>query len=129
MLPMTRRAQGAFTLIELLVVLAIIATLLTIAVPRYFGSLENAQEKALRQSLSVIREAIDHHYGDLGKYPDTLQDLVSRRYLRSVPTDPITNQADTWVAVPPAESGKGAMRDIKSGAPGNARDGTPYADW
>ena len=124
-----RRTLHAFTLIELLVVLAIIATLLTIAVPRYFGSLENAQEKSLRQSLSIIREAIDHHYGDLGKYPDSIQDLVTRRYLRSVPADPITNQTDSWVPVPPNEPGKGAMRDIKSGAPGNARDGTPYASW
>jgi len=118
-----------FTLIELLVVLAIIATLLTIAVPRYFGSLEKAQETTLRQSLSIIREAIDHHYGDLGKYPDSVQDLVSRRYLRSVPTDPITEQSDTWVPVPPEDTGKGAMRDVKSGAPGNGRDGTPYASW
>jgi prepilin-type N-terminal cleavage/methylation domain-containing protein len=124
-----RRARQGFTLIELLVVLAIIATLLTIAVPRYFASLENSQETALRQSLAVMREAIDHHYGDLGKYPDDLQDLVTRRYLRSVPTDPITGQADSWVVVAPADAGKGNVRDVKSGAPGNGRDGTPYESW
>ena len=83
----------------------------------------------MRQSLSILREAIDHHYGDLGKYPDTVQDLVTRRYLRSVPTDPITEQSDTWVPVPPEDTAKGAMRDVKSGAPGNGRDGTPYASW
>lgn len=125
----TSPRQRGFTLIELLVVLAIIATLLTIAVPRYFGSLEKAQETTLRQSLAIIREAIDHHYGDRGKYPDTLQDLVSRRYLRSVPTDPITEQSDSWIPVPPEDTAKGAMRDVRSGAPGNGRDGTPYADW
>lgn len=122
-------AEAGFTLIELLVVLAIIATLLTIAVPRYFNSLDNAQENALKHSLSVMREAIDHHYGDTGKYPDSPQDLVSRRYLRNVPTDPITNQTDSWIIVPPTEPGKGGMRDVKSGAPGNARDGTAYETW
>lgn len=123
------RCLRGFTLIELLVVLAIIATLLTIAVPRYFNSLENSKETALRQSLSVIRQAIDHHYGDLGKYPDNLQDLVTRRYLRNVPVDPITGLSDSWVPVAPPEAGKGNMRDVKSGAPGNAKDGTPYASW
>ncbi|MBI2276141.1 MAG: type II secretion system protein [Dechloromonas sp.] len=123
------RRLRAFTLIELLVVLAIIATLLTIAVPRYFNSLDVSKETALRQSLAVMREAIDHHYGDLGKYPDNLQDLVTRRYLRSVPVDPLTGLSDSWVAVAPGEAGKGNLRDIKSGAPGNAKDGTPYATW
>lgn len=124
-----RIRRHGFTLIELLVVLAIIATLLTIAVPRYFNSLENSKEAALRQSLAVMRDAIDHHRGDLGRYPDSLEDLVTRRYLRSVPTDPITGQADSWVLVPPTEADKGRLRDIKSGATGNARDGTPYESW
>lgn len=126
---MMMRRLRAFTLIELLVVLAIIATLLTIAVPRYFNSLDNSSETALRQSLAVMREAIDHHYGDLGKYPDSIQDLVTRRYLRSVPVDPITGLSDSWVPVAPPDAGKGRMRDIKSGAPGNSRDGTAYASW
>lgn len=127
---MNRRPSArGFTLIELLVVMAIIATLLTIAVPRYFNSLENSKETALRQSLTVMREAIDQYYGDLGKYPDNLQDLVTRRYLRAVPVDPITGQSDSWIPVAPPEAGKGNLRDIKSGAPGTARDGTPYESW
>jgi prepilin-type N-terminal cleavage/methylation domain-containing protein len=124
-----RRSRKGFTLIELLVVLAIIASLLTIAVPSYFASLENSKETALRQSLSVMRDAIDHYHGDLGKYPDSLQDLVAKHYLRSVPSDPITGLADNWVIEGPTDSGKGAMRDVKSGAPGNGRDGTAYASW
>ena len=118
-----------FTLIELLVVLAIVASLLTIAVPSYFASLENSKETALRQSLSVMRDAIDHYHGDLGKYPDSLQDLVAKRYLRSIPSDPITGLADNWVLEGSTESGSGGVRNIKSGAPGNGRDGTPYASW
>jgi general secretion pathway protein G len=124
-----RRPQDAFTLIELLVVLAIIASLLTIAVPSYFASLENSKETALRQSLSVMRSAIDHYRGDVGKYPDSLQELVTRRYLRNIPSDPITGLADNWIIEAPTDTGTGGLRDIKSGAPGNGRDGTPYGSW
>jgi len=124
---MKRRA--GFTLIELLVVLSIIATLLAIAVPRYFGSLEKSQEAALRQSLSVMREALDHHYGDTGSYPESLQTLVEKRYLRSVPVDPITERNDTWVLLPPPAGATGDVGDVRSGASGNGRDGSPYAEW
>jgi general secretion pathway protein G len=124
-----RRLPKGFTLIELLVVLAIVASLLTIAVPSYFASLENSKETALRQSLSVMRDAIDHYHADLGKYPDSLQDLVTKRYLRGVPSDPITGLSDNWLVEGPGDSGKGAVRDVKSGAPGSGRDGTAYASW
>jgi general secretion pathway protein G len=128
-MPPSRPPARGFTLIELLVVMAIIATLLAVAVPRYFSSLEKAQETTLRQDLAVLREAIDHYYGDLGRYPDSLEDLVSRRYLRSLPVDPVTGLADTWIPVAPADSAKGGVYDVKSGAPGNGRDGTPYDTW
>ena len=119
-----------FTLIELLVVMAIIATLLTIAVPRYFASVEKSKEAVLRTDLNVMREAIDKYYGDKGNYPDSLDDLVTRRYLRALPKDPITDSNATWVVVPPPdETIKGSVHDVKSGAEGNALDGTPYKDW
>jgi general secretion pathway protein G len=124
-----RRLPKGFTLIELLVVLAIVASLLTIAVPSYFASLENSKETALRQSLSVMRDAIDKYHADVGRYPDSLQDLVTKRYLRSMPSDPITGLADNWIIEGPGDSGKGNVRDVKSGAPGNGRDGTAYASW
>jgi general secretion pathway protein G len=120
---------GGFTLIELLIVLAIIGSLLMIAAPSYFGTLENSRETALRQSLSVMRTAIDHYRGDVGKYPDSLQDLVTRRYLRNIPSDPVTGAADNWVVEAPAEANAGSVRDVRSGAPGNGRDGTAYASW
>ena len=125
MAPVARRARG-FTLIEMLVVLAIVATLLTIAVPQYFSSLDNARETSLRQNLAVMRRAIDQYHGDRGRYPESLQELVTARYLRSIPPDPITGAADQWVA----EGGSEArVRDVRSGAPGISRDGTPYANW
>lgn len=123
-----KRTRG-FTLIELLVVMAIIATLLSIAVPRYFTSLEHSRETTLRQSLSVMREALDHHYGDTGSYPESIQALVQKRYLRNVPVDPITARADTWQVEPPPDGAAGIVGDIRSGAPGRARDGTRYTEW
>lgn len=118
-----------FTLIELLVVMAIIATLLTITLPRYFGSVEKSKETALRQDLAIMRDALDKYYGDSGKYPDTLEDLVNKKYLRAIPPDPITESTATWVIIPPEDLDKGGIYNIKSGAPGSAKNGTPYAAW
>jgi general secretion pathway protein G len=123
-----RRRCAGFTLIELLVVMAIIATLLTIALPRYFGSVERSKEATLKQSLAVMRDAIDKHYADTGRYPDAIEELVTKRYIRSLPVDPVTESAATWVTVAPPEGAKGGVYDVRSGAPGKATDGTAFAD-
>lgn len=121
--------RHGFTLVELLVVMAIIALLLSIATPRYFGSLDKSKETVLRQNLALTRESLDKYYGDTGKYPDTLETLVTKRYLRRLPIDPITESTATWILVLPAEQDKGGVFDIKSGAPGNSLDGSPYSEW
>jgi general secretion pathway protein G len=126
---MNGHGKNGFTLIELLVVMAIIATLLTIALPRYFHSVEKSREAVLRQNLSLTREVLEKYYADHGRYPDTLDELVSRKYLRSLPQDPFTGDATAWVIVPPDSADKGGVYDIRSGAPGKARDGTAYKDW
>lgn len=123
----TRR--GGFTLIELLVVMAVIGLLLSLAAPRYFGSVDLAREAALRQDLAVMRDAIDKHFADTGRYPASLDELATRRYLRRVPVDPMTERADSWVIVPPADGTLGAVYDVASGASGTARDGSAYAGW
>lgn len=126
---MNERRRG-FTLIELLVVMAVIATLLTIAVPRYFQHLDRAREATLRESLAVMRDAIDKYRADLGRYPESLDDLVTRRYLRKVPPDPITESAESWVIVPPPEEpGQRKVWDVQSGAEGQGRDGSDYRTW
>ena len=122
-------ARRGFTLIELLVVMAIIATLLAVSVPRYFRSVDHAREAALKQDLAVMRDAIDKHHADTGRYPGTLDELVAKRYLRRIPVDPITESADSWVIVPPDNRELGAVYNVASGAAGNARDGTPFASW
>ena len=119
----------AFTLIELLVVLAIIATLLTIALPRYFSSVEKAKEAVLKENLYRTRDAIGKYYADKGKYPESLEDLAKDKYLRNLPVDPMTESNATWVIVAPEDPKKGAVYDLKSGAPGNASDGKPYSEW
>jgi general secretion pathway protein G len=123
------RLRG-FTLIELLVVLAIIATLLTLTLPRYFTSVDKSKEVVLRENLHVTRDALSKYYGDKGKYPESLETLVQERYLRSVPFDPITESRTTWVIVPPEDPQKGGgVYDVKSGAQGKASDGTLFSEW
>lgn len=131
-----RSLQRGFTLIELLVVMAIIATLLSIAAPRYIRSVDDARESVLKSSLAQLREAIDHFHADRGTYPQSLADLVEKRYLRSIPTDPITESKQTWqVSQPPsATDSAGApssetVYDVRSGAPGTSARGEPYANW
>jgi general secretion pathway protein G len=124
-----RRRKSGFTLIELLVVMAIIATLLTLAVPRYFASLQKSREAVLHANLTLMRQTLDKYYGDKGKYPDALDELVVSKYLRSVPTDPITESNATWIVVPPEQPEMGGVYDVRSGAQGNARDGSAYLDW
>ena len=112
------RACGAsagkgFTLIELMVVMVLIALLLTIAVPRYFGTIDTGKQNVQRQNISSIRDAIEHYYGDIGKYPETLQDLVDKKYMRSIPVDPITGKSD-WVTVAPTDPNLTGVYDIRS---------------
>jgi general secretion pathway protein G len=121
--------QAGFTLIELLVVMAIIATLLAIAAPRYIGNVEKSQEAALRENLATLRDVLDKFYADNGKYPANLGELVKARYLRKIPLDPITDSASTWIVVSPEDTQQGGVFDVHSGAPGKARDGSQYRDW
>jgi general secretion pathway protein G len=112
-----------------MVVMAIIGTLLAIVAPRYFGSVEHARETALKQDLAVMREAIGQFHGDLGRYPDNLNELVAKRYLKRIPVDPITERSDTWLAVAHPDPNVTGMYDITSGAEGVGRDGSPYQAW
>lgn len=121
--------RRGFTLIELLVTMTIIAILLSLAVPRYFVHVDRTKEAVLRENLHQMRDAIDKFYGDNSRYPDSLNDLVTRKYLRRIPPDPVTDSDATWVMVPPAEARLGRVADVRSGAPGKGRDGTAYSTW
>ena len=123
-----RRRRG-FTLIELLVVMSIIGVLLTLAVPRYFRTVQRSKETVLRKDLSVVRESIDRYYGDLGQYPEELGALVEKHYIRSVPVDPFTKSAQTWLLVASDDPDHPGLRDIHSGSPDMASDGSPFVSW
>ena len=134
MSPVSEMALGdssrrGFTLIELLVVMSIIALLLTIALPRYFGSLDKSKEVALKENLQVLRVTLDKFYADMGRYPDTLDELVEKRYLRDVPDDPITELSSSWVLVPAEDTDRQGIADVKSGAPGASKDGMAYESF
>lgn len=128
---MRRAPRGtlrAFTLIELIVVLAIVSLLLTLALPRYFQSIEASKETVLKENLRTVRETIDKFYGDTGRYPESLEEMVERKYLRSIPNDPITETRDSWIMVAPDGDAKGRVYDIRSSATGNTVDGKPFAE-
>jgi general secretion pathway protein G len=125
---MKNRTAG-FTLIELLVVLGIVALLLTLAVPRYFPSVDGAKETILADNLRNTRAVIDQFHADTGRYPDSLEQLVEKKYLKALPFDPIADSDAAWIIVPPEEEGQGAVYSIRSGAEGKGRNGKPYAEW
>lgn len=120
--------RSGFTLIELLVVLAIVALLLTLAVPRYFQSIDSSKETVLIENLRTTRETIDKFYADTGRYPDSLDELVEHKYLHDLPMDPIAASTTAWIIVPPDDGEKGKVYSIRSGAPGTTRGGKPYSE-
>jgi general secretion pathway protein G len=97
-------AARGFTLIELVVVMAIVGLLLALAAPRYIGSIDRGKANVQRQNMAVLREAIDKFHGDLGRYPETLDELVDKRYLRAVPVDPVSERTDWRLLPPPGEA-------------------------
>lgn len=127
-MPIATRARG-FTLIELLVVLTIVALLLSLAAPQFLPNITKAKESVLKEDLATMRDAIDKYYADKGSYPGKLDDLVSGKYLRRVPPDPMTDSPATWVAVSSDQADVAGIMDVRSGAPGKAKDGTSFGNF
>lgn len=124
-----RRPGFGFTVIELIVVLAAMALLLSVAAPRYLRHLDTARDVALKEDLHQLRDALDKFYSDQARYPTNLDELVSKRYLRALPEDPITQRSDSWIIIAPASPLPGAVFDVRSGAKGLAADGSRYETW
>jgi general secretion pathway protein G len=123
-----KRNKG-FTLIELLVVLGIVALLLTLAVPRFFPSVDKTKETILAENLRTTRAVIDQFYADTGRYPESLEQLVEKKYLPKLPFDPVADTDAGWVLVPPEDPTRGNVYDLHSSAEGKGRNGKPYSEW
>jgi len=123
------KRQRGFTLIELLVVLGIVALLLTLAVPRFFPSVDKTKETILAENLRTTRAVIDQFYADTGRYPESLEQLVEKKYLPHLPADPIAESDTSWVIVPPEDPSRGSVYDLHSSADGKGRNGKPYSEW
>ena len=108
------QTRRGFTLIELLIVMSIVGLLLTLAVPRYFHSIDTARETVSAANLVTLRDAIDKFFQDTASYPESLEELVEKRYLRALPLDPLTRSATTWVIVAPPESVSGRVYDVRT---------------
>lgn len=135
-----RFKSRGFTLIELMIVVSIIGILAAIAVPNYQWGIIRAREAVLRETLYNFRDVLDQFRADQGKYPDSLQELVDKKYLRDIPADPFTKSKDTWVVIPPpAEQGstgsggesqsQGAVYDVHSGSDLVGSNNVPYNEW
>jgi len=122
------RRRTGFTLIELLVVLAIVAMLLSVSMPRYFQSVESSKQTLLVENLRQVRKLLDDFYGDTGRYPESLQELVDKGYLKALPYDPVADSRQQWIVESPRGTLRGGVYNIRSGARGVDRFGVPFGE-
>ena len=132
--PVRKHGRFGFTLIELMIVMAIIAVLMSVAIPIYTRSIIRAKESVLRNNLFTLTTVIDEYTYDKQKAPQSLQDLVSEGYLRKVPVDPMTGSADTWKLIMEDASNsvnqtETGIFDVRSGSDKTSSEGTPYSEW
>ena len=127
-------AEDGFTLIELMIVIVVIGVLATIAIPNYISSLKASKEAVLKEDLHVIRQQIDAYTNDKEKAPQSLDDLVTAGYMKSLPVDPMTHSSTTWVpatddTVQSLDQTDAGISDVHSGSSEQGSDGRPYSEW
>ncbi len=115
--------QKAFTLVEILIVITIMALLLTLVLPRYFNSIEVSKKEVQTQNIRVLQSSIDQYYHDKGSYPNSLATLVKEGYLKTIPTDPMTESNNSWILEYRTINGKSGVVDVRSSQ--SVQDGNP----
>lgn len=128
------KLEAGFTMIELMIVMAIMALLTTLAVMSYTVAVKHAKEAVLREDLQVMRTAIQSYTMDKEKAPQSLDDLVQNGYLRSIPVDPMTQSADTWVTdtsqdMYSLDETDPGVDDVHSGSSETGSNGEAYSSW
>lgn len=121
--------EYGFTLIELMIVMTILGILVTLAQPSFKTATIKAREAVLKENLFILRDVVDQYYVDHNVYPPSLQELVDKGYLRSIPTDPFTKSAETWVEVFIDEEEGSGIYDVHSGSDFVGLDGISYNEW
>jgi general secretion pathway protein G len=121
--------QKGYTLIEMMIVLSIMGILATMAMPNMQRAIIRAKEASLRNTLFVFRDVIDQYYADQGQYPESLDELAEKFYIRGIPKDPFTRSATTWIVIPPSEEAAGNVYDVRSGSNIVSLKGIPYNEW
>ena len=128
----TDNGQKGFSLLELMIAMFILIILLSVALPTYQRSVQQARETVLKENLFQMRRSIDQYAADKGKLPQTLDDLVTAEYLRETPVDPITEKAE-WKEITGDDTnstdGEQGLKDVKSVAEGEDGDGKKYEDY
>ena len=130
----TMTLSSGFTLMEMMIVMVLIVILAGIGLSVYGSSVQRAKEATLKEDLFRMRDAIDQYYADKNKYPGSLEDLVTEKYMRAVPQDPFTQSTDTWQTTmsdpdPSNPSQQSGISNVKSGSEQTGLDGSRYADW
>ena len=127
-----RRSSG-FTLLEMMIVISIMVILMSIALPIYNQSVVRSREAVMRQDLFELRSLISQYTLDKQKAPQGLDDLVTAGYIKVVPKDPMTNEAnwevvqeDVLLAVDQQDPG---ISDVHSASSQTGSDGTAYSTW
>ena len=126
------RREGGFSLLELMIAMFILIILLSVAVPTYQRSVQQAKETVLKENLWQMRRAIEQFSGDKGKLPQNVDELVEAKYLRERPIDPVIETTE-WEEIqgedPNSTDGEQGMVNVKSTAPGTDSNGKAFSEY
>ena len=127
-----RRSSGGFSLLELMIAMFIIIIMLSVIVPTYQRTVQQARETVLKENLWQMRKLIDQYASDKGKLPQSLEDLVEAKYLHEIPVDPITETAE-WESIMGDDAmspdGGQGLTNVKSTSDGRDSQDKPYKDY